>query len=79
MASLLYRYQSTNPLCIPIDAVCLLSWQPSPAVVEVHALCVSQCSLRVPSPASYAVMPLTVHYLMWGADELNRLGIQLYC
>lgn len=69
-----YEYQSTNPLHIPTNAVCLLSWQPSPVVMEVHALCVSQCPLRVPSPTSYAVMPLTVHYLMWAADELLMLG-----
>ena len=25
-------------------------------------------------------MPLTVHYLMWGADELHKLGIKMfYC
>lgn len=71
----LYEYQSTSPLCIPTDAVCLLSWQPSPVFMEVHALCVSQCPLRVPSPASYSVMPLTVHYLMWAVDELLRLGM----
>ena len=76
--SSLYHYQSLDPLCVPTDAVCLLSWQPSPALIELHALCVSQCPLRVPSPASHAMMPLTVHYLMWGADELQRLGMQMF-
>ena len=68
--------QTSTLLMIPTDAVSLLSWNPSSLFLELNTLYTIQHPLYVPSAVSFPLMPLTIHYLLWGANELHSLGHQ---
>lgn len=68
--------KSSTLLQIPSDSISLLSWTPSPLFLELHSLCSVQSPMKVPSAISFVLLPLTVHYLLWAADELHSLGHQ---
>jgi hypothetical protein len=67
---------TTDIVKFPTEPLVLLSWTPTPQFLELTTLGFQQTPLRVPSPTSYCLLPLTVHFISWAVMELHRLGRQ---